>query len=200
MKTNIFILIINTLALFAFLSCENEPNVSPNDDETLKAIVSFQDSVDKEIWSDFNFVLQLDKPVYSIGEQINVLTYFYNIGDKTITLDGILPYRQSANPPTVELQLNDTLIFRTNKFLENLNNENDIIIEPNGKVFLNKFDLLEVEGQLMILDKKTNFYYGADTSSIEAILSKGSYKIHSFFHPTPQVYGSITDTLTFTIE
>ena len=200
MKTINFILFISSLAIFIFLSCENEPDVSPNDDETLKAVGSFQDSVDKEKWGDFNFVLQLDKQVYSIGEQINILTYFFNIGNKAITLDGILPYRQSANPPTVELQLNDTLIFRTNNFLENLNNENDIIIEPNEKVELNKFNLLQVEGQLMILNKENNLYHGVDTNSIESLLSKGSYQIHSFFQPTPQVYWSITDTLMFSIE
>ena len=141
MKINKFILIINILALFAFLSCENEPKAIPIPDETLKAIGSFQDSVDKEKWSDFNLVFQLDKPSYSVGEQINVLTYFFNIGDNTITLDGILPYCQTANPPTVELQLNDTLRFRTSKFLENLNNVNDIVIAPNEKVEL-KFNTL----------------------------------------------------------
>jgi hypothetical protein len=183
MKT-INLTIITTLALFTFFSCDNEQ----------------EGSIDKEKWGDFNFVLQLDKQVYSLGEQINVLTYFYNIGDQPIILDGILPYRQSANPPTVELRLNDTLIFRVTKFLENLNNENDIVIEPNEKLELNKFNLQQVEGQLMILDKETNLYHGVDTNSIEFILSKGSYKIHSFFHPTPQVYWSKTDTLTFTIE
>ncbi len=200
MKLNNFINIIIALALFTNLSCEKEPKDSPIADESLKATGSFLYSVDKEKWGDFNLVLQLEKANYSIGEQINVLTYFFNIGDKTITLDGILPFRQSSNPPTVELQINDTIVFRTSKFLENLNNENEIIIEPNEKVELNKFNLLKVEGQLMILDKETNFYHGTDTISIEAALSKGSYKIHSFFHPTPQVYGSITDTLMFTIE
>ena len=111
-----------------------------------------------------------------------------------------MPNRQSANPPTVELQLNDTLVFRTSKFLEHLNNENDIVIAPNEKVELNKFNLLKVEGQLMILDKENNLYHRVDTNSIELFLSKGSYKIFSFFQPTPQVYWSITDTLTFSIE
>lgn len=193
-------LIIISLALLTFLSCENEPELNSSDDESLKAVGSFQDSADKEKWGNFNFVLELNKPVYSIGEQINVLTYFFNIGDKTITLDGILPYRQSANPPTIEVQLNDSLVFRTCEFLENLNNENDIIVEPNKRIELNKFNLLNVRGQLMILNKENNLYYGSDTSTIESLLSKGLYKIHAFYQPTPQVYWSITDTLEFSIE
>ncbi len=130
MKTIRFIF-LNVLAISIFLSCNNEPEINFEQDNYIKAIGS-KNNVDKEKWGNFNFVLQLDKQNYSIGEQIYVLTYFANIGNKTITLDGILPYRQSASPPTVEIQLNDTLIFRTNNLLNNLNNKNNIVIKPKN--------------------------------------------------------------------
>jgi hypothetical protein len=37
----------------------------------------------------------------------------------------------------------------------------------------------------MILNKVNNFYHGSDTGTIESLLSKGLYKIHAFFQPTP---------------
>lgn len=186
------------LILFTVLSCEkgNEPNFI----EAIQAIGSFQVSADKEKWGDFNLVLELDKPAYSIGEPINIRSYFSNIGNKTITLNGILPYRQSANPLTIEIQLNDSLKFRTSQFLEQLNNESDIVVQPGKKVELNKFNLLNVEGQLMVLEKESGFYRGTEKSSMKALLTKGAYKIHAFFQPTPQVYWSMTDTLEFVIE
>lgn len=168
--------------------------------EAIQAIGSFQGSADKEKWGDFNLVLELDKSFYSIGEPINLRSYLSNIGNKTIILNGILPYRQSANPPTIEVQLNDSLMFRTNNFLEKLNNEKDIVVQPGKKVELNKFNLLNAEGQLMILKKGTNLYQSTYASTIDDLLKEGRYKIHAFFQPTPQIYWSITDTMEFVIE
>lgn len=188
--------------LLAFSTCENGKEQADGDEGQLIAFGTYPrgSNVDKAKWGDFLFILEIGKSIYSIHEPIIVQTYFSNIGSKTIVLDGILPYRQSANPPTIDIWLNDSILFRTNKVLDNLLNENDIVVEPQNKIKLMRFNLLEVEGILMKRNTINDVYVGKDTSNIGSMFKKGTYKISAIFNPNPQAYWSMTDTLTFEIK
>ena len=73
-------------------------------------------------------VLEMEKSLYTLNEPISTKLYFLYIGEKTIVLDGIFPYRQSANPPTVDIWSINGKRFRIEKILDHLINENDILV------------------------------------------------------------------------
>lgn len=202
MKTKPFFILCVSAFLF---SCVKEPELNKETEKYIEvveentAIGSMKDGADKNVWGDFEIILGIDRKSYTVGEPINVSTYFSNIGNKTIVLDGIYPHRSSANPPKVELFINDSVRFETDKVLDHLENDNKIVIDPNEKIVLNRFNLLDVDGYLSVLNA-TGFFSPKQMNLKDTVLETGTYSIQFSFEPTPQIYWSTTDTLAFVIE
>ena len=184
-----------------FGGCEDKTLNTKENENPIKAFGTYQiDNVNKYEWGDFQLVLEMEKSLYTLNEPILTKLYFLNIGEKTIILDGILPYRQSANPPTVDIWSSEGKRFRIVKILDNLLNENDIIIDPAIQITLMQFDLTNVEGFLLQQDTSGIGYVAKELNNIGPEIIKGIYYIRARFDPTPQIYWSTTDTLTFIIE
>jgi len=175
-------------------------NPCENDNKIITTGTYLQANVDKEMWGDFQLVLELDKPRYLLNESIQTKLYFENIGEKTITLDGILPERNSANPPRLSIWTNNGNRFEINKLLDNLQNDNKIVINPGKSVMLMQNDLTQVGGVILHEDTSGVGYIAEELDKVYSKFEKGIYNIQAGFLPTPQIYSSITDTLTFMIE
>ncbi|NJK97702.1 MAG: hypothetical protein HC905_24835 [Bacteroidales bacterium] len=141
-------LTIIACTIFLFSSCEKKKEETSS---KVKAIGTFLTKVeiDKSKVGDFIYVLELEKPEFSINDSLLVENYFYNIGNKTINLLGFFPDRSAIGRPRVVIILNDSTDFIIEGLLPELQNENDIVIEPNEKVTFMRFDLLEVEGIIL---------------------------------------------------
>lgn len=207
MKAILKILSSVILTMFFLAGCEEEPIDPDNDAYVVKAIGTYRDCPDnndchdKDKWGDFQLVLAMEKFKYTLDEPISIKLYFSNIGEKTIYLDGILPYRQSANPPTIDIWAKNGKVFRIEKILDNLLNENDIYVGPDRHISLMQFDLMNTEGVLLVPDSLcSDCLRRMEFTNISSEIVPDTYYIRAFFHPTPQIYGSITDTLTFVIE
>ncbi len=180
--------------------CDNETDSSSDNGIPIKVIGTYLESVHKELWGDFQLILELEKSHYPLNEPIIIKLNLKNIGHKTIVLDGILPYRQSANPPYIDVCMNNELHLRVEKIMENLLNEDDIVIEPNNKVTLMYFDSTSIEGLILYQDTTEGRLIGEETDNIGTELVECQYHINASFGPTPQVYWSMTDTLEVYIE
>jgi len=196
MKTLIYSVFFLTCAIFLFSECENNEPSNVADNNTNKVTGTFtSDSVDKEKWGDFELVLEMKKSSYKLDDVIDFELYFSNIEDKTIILPGILPVRQIESPPKINIWSTQQK-FVIDKLEEELENEDDIVIEPKTKVTLISIDLNNVEG--IFWQKQNN--WEQESGIIGEVLEKGIYFASASFIPAAQLYGSFTNTLTFTIE
>lgn len=196
MKTMIYTIFFMTCAVLLFSKCENIEPSNMTDNNTNKATGTFtSDSVDKEKWGDFELVLEMKKSSYKLDDVIDLELYFSNIGDKTIILPGILPVRQIESPPKINIWSAQQK-FVIDKLEEELENEDDIVIESKTKVTLISIGLNKVEG--IFWQKQNN--WKQESGIIGEVLEKGAYFVSASFIPAAQLYGSFTDTLTFTIE
>jgi len=197
MKTIISSVFYLVCTILLFTECENnEPSSNVADNTTNKAVGTYTaENVDKAKWGDFELVLEMKKSSYKMNDVIDFELYFSNIGDKIITLPGILPVRQIESPPKINVWSAEQK-FAIDKLEEELENEEEIVIEVKSKVTLIKIDLKNVEG--IIWQKQNNWVQESDI--IGKVLAKGTYFASASFIPAAQLYGSFTDTLTFTIE
>ena len=188
------------LGLLSILFCCNDKSTNPI--EEIIATGSYLDtSVDRNEFGDFLLVLKLEKSTFSYNESITVNVYFENTGSKQITLDGILPYRSAANPPRVTIwSIDETLRFEVFETPSDLLNDNKITVHTGQSVMLMSFDLTNVSGFLLENDTSGDGYSAKELKNVYSSFKKGSYNITSDFWPTPQIYRSNTDTLTFTIK
>ena len=139
-----YMFLIFTVFFFALHSnCESDKiSNSLEEDNSIRAAGSYLlNNVDKDKWGDFLLILELNSSQFDKANPFAFFLAFKNTGDKTITLDGILPYRQSANPPYINLWVNDSIRYQINSILDNLHSDNKIIIEPGKQVNLIQGDL-----------------------------------------------------------
>jgi hypothetical protein len=119
-----------------------------------------------------------------------------------MTLDGILPYRNSSNPPRVIIWSTDGLLrFQIHEILPTLLNEDKIIVDIGKSVMLMNFNLTEVGGFQLQEDEFGVVYSTTELEKVYSSFSKGNYKICADFWPIPPVaYNCVTETLQFTIK
>lgn len=191
---------ILSLIILSFLCGCDEDNITTpeNNNNKIQATGTFiRETVDKEKWGDFLLILELDQATFDKTVSFPFSLSFKNIGTITITLDGILPYRQSANPPHINMWRNDTLFYQINTISNNLLNEDKITIEPEEQVILMQGDLAQTSGEIFY-----RLITGAseEVGNLASAIKSGVYHIQGHFLPTPQIYGSDTDTLTFYVQ
>lgn len=197
----IYSLIVLSL-LFVYSGCQNNLTDPNEKDSPVIATGTFQDiNIDKSKYGDFQFVLELEKLNFNYEESINIKVYFKNMGLKTITLNGILPFRNSANPPRIVIwAIDNSLRFQINEILQNLLNEDDIVVDIGKSVMLMNFDLTKVGGFQLEKDEFDVGYSATELENVYSSFSKGTYNIFADYWPTPVPYTTNTDTLTFTIN
>ena len=59
--------------------CDKEVKNSIGNGDSVKAIGTYRDSVDKDEWGDFQLVLEMEKSLYTLNEPILTKLYFLNI-------------------------------------------------------------------------------------------------------------------------
>lgn len=194
-RTNISIIFLVLIFIYAGCSTENpeNPNVS------VKAIGTYHlSAVDKNIWSDFQLVLEIDKAAYLYKEPIPTKLYFKNIGIKKIKLNIVISETQLNNPPTIDIWSKDGRKYMVHKVVDNL--QDTLTIQPKTSALLMQFDLINIEGIIYHKDPISGWYAGSESPNMGNEFTKGTYYMKATFIPQPYFYGSITDTLSFEIN
>ncbi|MBW1870628.1 MAG: hypothetical protein JRJ19_01095 [Deltaproteobacteria bacterium] len=149
---------------------------------------------------EFQLVLVLEKETYRRGESIPIVLRFNNVGQTTIELDGILPQRNSANPPYLEIESSDWRLIRVDTGIPRaLMNDRPIIISPGRGVVLLQVDLNEAGGWIRSEEGATRGDFGKNLDRVGPELRPGKYSISGHFHPTPQHYWSSTEGVPFKV-
>ncbi len=117
------------LCLLLLYGCDEDKLLNHDDDDKLiRATGTYLiDNIDKEKWGDFLLMLELDQSTFYKTTSFPYKLCFQNTGTKTIALDGILPYRQSANPPYICIWSNDSIYYQINNVLDDKNSMRSII-------------------------------------------------------------------------
>jgi len=154
-------------------------------------------NVDKEKWGDFQLVLELSKFEYRRGEPISVRLLLRNTGRKVIRLDGILPFRNIANPPALEISGPDSRRIRTYGvgIPQSLLNDKPIVLESGDSVVLIDADLLTLSGSVHNGNNP-----GKEEKDLRPFFVPGGYEIFGRFEPSPQIYSGSTSSLEFKIK
>ena len=158
------------------------------------------DNIDEEKWGDFLLVLEINRSTFNRNLTFPVKLYFRNTGMKTIILDGILPFRQSANPPYINIWSSDNIYYQINSVSDGLLNDKKIIIEPEKQVVLIQGDLTQISGTIYHMDSTGVSFEPEQVDNLGSMIEPGTYKIQGHFHPTPQIYYSDTDTIMFIVQ
>lgn len=144
----------------------------------------------------FELILKMEKTVFVKGEPIRVVMVFHNTGTKTIKLDGIMPMRQSANPPCVVVTTPDG--GRLQSYFDGipkyLMTDAPIVVDPGKDIILIDADLRYFSGSIFPPGKIGH------PGAFKEKLGKGKYQITGRFDPTPQTYWSQTKPLSFEIN
>lgn len=188
------LMILFWLAFFGFSACSHSS--SPLQFEYTTS-GSYLYDADKEQWGDFSLVLALSSSQFKKTSAFPFYLAFRNTGDKTITLDGILPYRNSASLPFIEIWSENGFRYTIgglHDIEDNLQNDKQIVIRPGKQVYLIKGDLAQIGGEV------AHLIPAEYVEKIASRIENGEYHIQGFFGPWPQVYDSHTDTLLLTIE
>ena len=182
--------IVILIALSSFITCVDKP-VHIEDEKPIIAIGTPE-------WRSETFdpqlVLELNKARYDLNESIHIILYLENLGDSVITIAGVLPYRNIANPPTVNIWSENSVRFIVDEISENMQNDNIINIQPSKKKILMDFDLLRAHGFIVEADKDAKEF-----DDIGKQLIKGMYSTNAFFGSPPMGFCN-TDTIAFVIE
>jgi hypothetical protein len=188
-KMRIFIL-LGSLLLAPMIACIHSNSWVASKGSYMSA------DVDKATWGDFELELRIERPVFEVGEPIRVLLVFRNTGDKTITLDGILPMRQSANPPSLDVTTPDGGRLRSygDGVPNALLTDKPIVVEPGKTITLVDADLRSLSGSVHPPGKEGH------QGTFKEQLHAGKYQISGRFAPTPQIYWSRTAPLEFQIK
>jgi len=148
----------------------------------------------------FQLVLILEKDKFGRGESIPVTLRFDNVGATPITMDGILPQRDSASPPYLEIESSDWRLIRVETGIpRDLMNERPIELDPGESVVLMQVDLTDVGGWVRSEEGATRGDYGKTVNRLEPELRPGRYAISGHFRPTPARYVSSTEWVPFEI-
>lgn len=189
-------LIILICCIFLSGCVEDEESIN-----SVRAIGTYEvENVDKNIWGDFQLVLEIDKASYVYKDKILTSLSFNNIGTKSINLNTVISETQMNNPPNIDIW---TASGRKYKVLKVVNDLSDnIYIEPKESIILMQFDLTDVGGIIYRKDTTDGYigYKGFEYSNIGSEFTKDTYYMSAAFFPVPQIYGCITDTLLFEIK
>lgn len=150
---------------------------------------------DTDQFGDFLLVLALSDSHFTKESAFPFYLAFKNTGNKTITLDGILPLRSSAAPPFIDIWGNNAR-YRIGFFKDlqdGLLSDKKIVIRPGKQVYLIKGDLAQIGGNPM----SESVEYVENVSSR---IKKGKYYVQGYFYPTPRQYESQTEILILTVE
>ncbi len=200
MKTHFYIIVLSVLFCCIFLpGCDDDNKIVVTNG--VKAIGTYDvENVDKNIWGDFQLVLEIDKASYLYKDKIHTSLSFNNIGTKSIKLDFVISETQMNNPPSIDIW---SASGRKYKVLKVVNDLSDgIYIKPKESIVLMQFDLTDVGGIIYRKDSTGGYngYKGFEYSNIGSEFTKDTYYMSAAFFPVPQIYGCITDTLSFEIK
>ena len=183
-------LLLGSLLLSTMIGCtQNDSGVSSKGSY-------LRTDVDTATWGDFELELRMEKSAFGKGEPIRALLVFRNTGNRTITLDGILPMRTSANPPTLEITTPDGGRLRSygNGVPTALLTDKPIVVKPGETIALIDADLRSLSGSVHPPGEEGR------QGTFKERLQEGQYQIRGRFDPTPQVYWSRTAPLKFEIK
>ena len=183
-----------------FLSGCDEENESLDTDK-VRAIGTYElENVDKNIWGDFQLVLEIDKDKYLYEDKILTNLRFKNIGQKAIMLNLVISETQMNNPPNINIWSANGRKYKVLELVKELSDS--IYIEPKESVNLMQFDLTDVGGIIYRKDTTGGYigYKGFEYSNIGSEFTKDTYYMTAAFFPVPQIYGCMTDTLSFEIK
>jgi len=149
---------------------------------------------------DFLLQLSMEKARFKRWEAIPVTLSFRNAGAEEIRLDGILPLRDSANPPYLEIEADDGRLIRIESGVPaKLMSEEPIVIAPGKSVVLLHVDLLDCAGWIRTRRGAERGDYGDTVDPLGPKMVPGEYEIRGIFHPTPESYRSATEPVGFVI-
>ncbi len=154
--------------------------------------------VDKARWGDMELVLELPKARYAPNEAIPVKLMIRNTGRKAIRLDGILPMRSSANPPSLDIEAPGHRIIRLlhgDGIVQAVRNEKTIVVAPNETIVLIDADLRRLSGTVQDDNGEPKYQ-----KALGPFFGNGEYTIRGTFMPTPQIYASSTPKARFRIR
>ena len=150
---------------------------------------------------EFMLRLSMEKDSFRRWETIPVTLRFKNVGKEEIKLDGILPMRNSANPPYLEIETDDGRLIRVESGVPpKLMTEEPIIIPPEKSVVLLHVDLIDCAGWIRTRKGAERGDYGETVDPLGPKLIPGRYELRGHFHPTPQSYWSATEPVAFDIR
>ncbi len=198
MQNKIIIRLPIVLIFCIFLSGCIEENESSN---AVRAIGTYElENVDKNIWGDFQLVLEINKAIYLDKEKILTSLSFNNIGTKPIMLSKVISETQMNNPPNIDIWTSDGRKYKVSEVVKGLSDS--IYIEPKKSIVLMEFDLTGVAGIVYRNDTTGGYigYKGFEYPNIGSEFTKDTYLMCAAFFPVPQIYGSKTDTLSFEIR
>lgn len=187
--------------IFCILQCscieENENEIA----NTVRATGTYGlEYVDKNIWGDFQLILEINKATYLYKDKILTNLCFHNIGAKPIELSKVISETQMNNPPEIDIWTADGRKYKIFEVVKGLSDS--ILIEPEKSIVLMKFDLTAVGGFVYRKDTIDGYilYKGFEYPSIGSEFTKGIYFMRAAFFPVPQIYGCVTDTISFEIR
>lgn len=186
---------------FLLTTCVSSETDDVKDENSNKAISTFKgSSADKEKWGDFQLVLEIDKATYLYKDKILTSLRFNNVGTKTIKLDKVVSETQMNNPPNIDIWTVDGRKYKIFKVVNGLTD--NVNIEPKKSIVLMQFDLTDVGGIIFQKDTTGGYtgYKGFEYPNIGSEFTKDTYYMCAGFFPVPQIYGCMTDTLSFEIK
>lgn len=149
---------------------------------------------------DFLLQLSMEKGNFRRWEAIPVTLSFKNVGEREIRLDGILPLRDSANPPYLEIEADDGRLIRVESGVPpRLMTKEPIVIPPGKSVVLLHVDLIDCAGWIRTRRGAERGDYGETVDPLGSRMIPGRYEVRGHFHPTPQDYRSATEPVGFDI-
>jgi hypothetical protein len=149
---------------------------------------------------DFLLRLSMEKDSFKRWETIPVTLSFKNVGAEEIRLDGILPLRDSAEPPYLEIETDDGKLVRVESGVPaRLMTAEPIVIAPGKAVVVLHVDLIDCAGWIRSRKAAERGDYGETVDPLGPRLVPGKYEVRGHFHPTPQDYRSATEPVGFEI-
>lgn len=149
----------------------------------------------------FVLAVSLERDVFRRGEPIAVSLRFDNVGKTVIEMDGILPLREDAAPPCLEVDGDDGRQIRVEHGVSRgLMTTDPLVVQPGRSMLLMYVDLLDAPGWVRSLKERQNGEPGRSFDRLASCLIPGDYSIRGNFQPTPGRYRSTTEWVPFTIR
>jgi len=154
-------------------------------------------NIAKSAISDILLVLILDKTHYTATEPIHAQLRLVNLKSRCIVVDGIVPYRNSANPPTIIIKNSVNEMAKPNGIPQELLNEKAFVIHSGKSVIMFEADITKADGIVASEYSKDGYHKTAQVKSLRNWLQPGTYTISAFFHTT--IYGGQTGDMQIEI-